>query len=134
MQNRLEVCLDGNFQHRHQSKAGRNHLPVVTPRIFLKQSYVDKVSREIIDAETVDMTPEQTDRCTDAHKAANDKRNESTWKGCDDTGIMGCCCRHDAVIYLANIFKSGEQRHFPMALIKRLLADIEPKRPVGFLY
>ncbi|KAH9466177.1 hypothetical protein Pst134EB_001240 [Puccinia striiformis f. sp. tritici] len=134
MQNRLEVCLDGNFQHRHQSKAGRNHLPVVTPRIFLKQSYVDKVSRKIIDAETVDMTPEQTDRCTDAHKAANDKRNESTWKGCDDTGIMGCCCRHDAVIYLANIFKSGEQRHFPMALIKRLLADIEPNRPVGFLY
>ncbi|KNE87032.1 hypothetical protein PSTG_19595 [Puccinia striiformis f. sp. tritici PST-78] len=61
MQNRLEVCLDGNFQHRHQSKAGRNHLPVVTPRIFLKQSYVDKVSREIIDAETVDMTPEQID-------------------------------------------------------------------------
>ncbi|KAI9607012.1 hypothetical protein KEM48_001645 [Puccinia striiformis f. sp. tritici PST-130] len=63
MQNRLEVCLDGNFQHRHQSKAGRNHLPVVTPRIFLKQSYVDKVSRKIIDAETVDMTPEQLIDC-----------------------------------------------------------------------
>ncbi|POW11628.1 hypothetical protein PSTT_05128 [Puccinia striiformis] len=75
-----------------------------------------------------------TDRCTDAHKAANDKQNESTWKGCDDTGLMGCCCRHDTVVHLANIFKSGEQRQFPMALIKRVLADIEPDRPVGFLY
>ncbi|KAH9465517.1 hypothetical protein Pst134EA_013399 [Puccinia striiformis f. sp. tritici] len=134
MKNRLELCLDGNFQHRHQSKAGRNYQRIRTPRIFLKQSFVNRVSQEIVQAETQDMTPEQTDRCTDAHKAANDKRNESTWKGCDDTGLMGCCCRHDTVVHLANIFKSGEQRQFPMALIKRVLADIEPNRPVGFLY
>ncbi|KAA1137950.1 hypothetical protein PGTUg99_013733 [Puccinia graminis f. sp. tritici] len=29
------------------------------------------------------MTPKQTDRCADSHKAADDKRNESTWKGLD---------------------------------------------------
>ncbi|POW17889.1 hypothetical protein PSTT_00228 [Puccinia striiformis] len=104
------------------------------PSYLPKTELCRPVSQEIVQAETQDMTPEQTDRCTDAHKAANDKQNESTWKGCDDTGLMGCCCRHDTVVHLANIFKSGEQRQFPMALIKRVLADIEPDRPVGFLY
>ncbi|KAA1076872.1 hypothetical protein PGT21_022759 [Puccinia graminis f. sp. tritici] len=80
------------------------------------------------------MTPKQTDRCADSHKAADDKRNESTWKGCDDTGLMGCCCRHDAVVYLANIYKSGEQRHFPMAIIEALLSAVESNRKVGILY
>ncbi|POV98420.1 hypothetical protein PSTT_14428 [Puccinia striiformis] len=98
----LCVCLDGNFQHRHQINASRDH--------------------------------DRADRCTESHKAADDKRNETTWKGCDDTGLMGCCCRHDAAIHFANIYKSGEQRHFPMALIQTLLSEIEPNRKVAILY
>ncbi|KAA1067628.1 hypothetical protein PGT21_011815 [Puccinia graminis f. sp. tritici] len=132
--NRLIVCLDGNFQHRHQTNSSRNYERLRTPRVFLKQSTVDKVAQEIRAKEAEGMTPEQTDRCTESHKAADDKRNESTWKGCDDTGLMGCCCRHDAVVYLANIFKSGEKRHFPMAIIQALLSAVEPTRPIGILY
>jgi hypothetical protein len=74
------------------------------------------------------------DRCTESHKAANDKRNQSTWKGCDDTGLMGCCCRHDAAISMLNIHKSGEQRALPLTLVDKLLKSIEPERPVGILY
>ncbi|OAV96944.1 hypothetical protein, variant [Puccinia triticina 1-1 BBBD Race 1] len=132
--NKLIVCLDGNFQHRHQTKASRNDEQVRIPPTFLRPSAVDEASQEICASETLGMTDDQTDRCTESHKAADDKRNESTWKGCDDTGLMGCCCRHDAVLYFANIYKSGEKRHFPMAIIKKLLADIDPDRPVGFLY
>ncbi|EHS63718.1 uncharacterized protein PGTG_21794 [Puccinia graminis f. sp. tritici CRL 75-36-700-3] len=131
MRNRLIVCLDGNFQHRHQIKASRNHEKLRTPQFFISQADVDIVSQEIRHQEAQGMTPEQADRCTESHKAADDKRNESTWKGCDDTGLMGCCCRHDAAIYLTNIYKSGEQRHFPMTIIKKLLSDIEPNRQVG---
>ncbi|OAV88316.1 hypothetical protein PTTG_08658 [Puccinia triticina 1-1 BBBD Race 1] len=76
----------------------------------------------------------QKDRCTDANKAADEKRNESTWKGCDDTGILGCCCRHNAAIYMANISKSGEQRCFPLTLINRILTEVEPDQQVGILY
>ncbi|PLW18948.1 hypothetical protein PCASD_22741 [Puccinia coronata f. sp. avenae] len=115
---RLVVCLNGNFQHRHHTKASRNHKALWTPAIFLEQSEVDHA----------------TDQCTESHKAADDKRNESTWKGCDDTGLMGCCCRHNAAIYLANIHKSGEQRCFPLAIIKKLLSEINPSRPVEILY
>ena len=47
---------------------------------------------------------------------------------------MGCCCRHDAAISLANIFKSGKQRSLPLALLRELLASIEVDCPVGILY
>ncbi|POW10325.1 hypothetical protein PSTT_06118 [Puccinia striiformis] len=74
------------------------------------------------------------DQCTKSFKAADDQRNKSTWKGCDNTGLMGCCCRHDSVVYMANIYKSGEKRSLPLALLRKLFLDVEPDRKVGILY
>ncbi|KAA1117187.1 hypothetical protein PGTUg99_036846 [Puccinia graminis f. sp. tritici] len=133
VRNRLIVCLDGNFQHRHHSKASRDYETLQTPSIFLPEGAVEMMTQEIRHMEVMNKTPKQADRCADAHKAANDKRNESTWKGCDDTGLMGLCCRHDSAVFLANIYKSGELRALPLALMKRLLR-LDPDRPVGILY
>ncbi|KAI7936264.1 hypothetical protein MJO29_015570 [Puccinia striiformis f. sp. tritici] len=126
----LVICLDGNFQHRHNAKAG-SPAPLTIPPIFLDPKLV-AVIQELID--NLASANEPTDACADSHKAANDKRSESTWKGCDDTGLMGCCCRHDQVVSLANIHRSGEKRCFPLALIKKLFDDLETARPVGVLY
>jgi hypothetical protein len=76
----------------------------------------------------------QKDRCTEQHKASDDRRNASTWKGCDDTGLFGCCCRHDSVIYFCNIHKSGEGRGLPMSLLKRLLGELSPNIQLRVLY
>ncbi|KAA1115642.1 hypothetical protein PGTUg99_018995 [Puccinia graminis f. sp. tritici] len=130
---RLIICLDGNFQHRHHLKASRDET-IQSPRIFLEQREVEDMSAHIRAKELENKPPASADRCADAHKAADDKRNESTWKGCDDTGLMGCCCRHDAAVYLANIHKSGEQRNLPCALINRVLGVVEPTRKLGILY
>ncbi|PLW41042.1 hypothetical protein PCASD_07964 [Puccinia coronata f. sp. avenae] len=124
--NRLIICLDGNFQHRHHTKASCEEV-IRTPRIFLEQSEVDSMLADIRLAEIRHKPSAQA-------STADDLRNESTWKGCDDTGLMGCCCRHDAAIYLANIHKSGEQRSLPCALINRIIQAIEPNRSVGILY
>ncbi|OAV86569.1 hypothetical protein PTTG_06813 [Puccinia triticina 1-1 BBBD Race 1] len=132
--NRLIICLDGNFQHRHHAKASRDYDRIQTPNIFLPPSDVHKMTAKIRELERQKKPDDKKDRCTESHKAADDKQNQSTWKGCDDTGLMGCCCRHDNAIYMANISKSGEQRCFPLALIDRVLNDIEPDRPVGILY
>ncbi|KAA1134187.1 hypothetical protein PGTUg99_031640 [Puccinia graminis f. sp. tritici] len=59
MRNRLIVCLDGNFQHRHQIKASRNHEKLRTPQFFISQADVDIVSQEIRHQEAQGMTPEQ---------------------------------------------------------------------------
>jgi hypothetical protein len=146
------VCLDGNFQHRHNAKAGGD-APLTIPPIFLDPGRVNHVRDLINNLESRDdpvsciiFIPDlagevllihilpQVDPCSESHKAANDKRCETTWKGCDDTGLMGCCCRHDQVIYLANIHRTGEQRCLPLALLEKLFEDVEPSRPVGVLY
>ncbi|OAV93237.1 hypothetical protein PTTG_05579 [Puccinia triticina 1-1 BBBD Race 1] len=130
--NELIICLDGNFQHRHHSKASQDYHQHNTPSIFLTQSEVEKMKAEIRLIELRNKPNEKKDCCTEAHKAANDKRNK--WKGCDNTGLMGCCCQHDAAIYLANINKSGEQWCFPIALLTKVLDNVEPNCQVGILY
>ncbi|EHS63905.1 uncharacterized protein PGTG_20887 [Puccinia graminis f. sp. tritici CRL 75-36-700-3] len=133
-ENKLIVCLDGNFQHRHHSKASRDYDRIHTPSLFLQRREVDEMTAKIREIELSKKPKDKKDKCTEAHKAADDKRNESSWKGCDDTGLMGCCCRHDAAIYMANIHKSGEQRCYPMALVNKLLNNVESDRHVGILY
>ncbi|PLW22701.1 hypothetical protein PCASD_13747 [Puccinia coronata f. sp. avenae] len=76
----------------------------------------------------------QKDRCTEQHKAADDRRNASTWKGCDDTGLFGCCCRHDSVLYYCNIHKAGEGRGLPTLIIKQVFSDLNSQMEVGILY
>ncbi|KAA1113296.1 hypothetical protein PGT21_027474 [Puccinia graminis f. sp. tritici] len=132
--NRLIVLLDGNFQHRHQKLAGRAAVPLVTPDIFVQPSDLDEVKEYIATQERMHKIPKKADKCADSHKAGNDSRNETTWKGCDDTGVMGSCCRHDSVIFLANIHGTGENRALPLAILKRILAIVGPERPVGVLY
>ncbi|KAH9452331.1 hypothetical protein Pst134EB_016289 [Puccinia striiformis f. sp. tritici] len=125
----LLVCLDANFQHRRHANAGVKGVPLVNHPIFLRPEAVENMRIEIENLGR----PEVSDPCSDSHKAANDKRSESTWKGCDDTGLMGCCCRHDQVVYLANIHRTGEQRALPVAILKQLLEDVD-ERPLGVLY
>ncbi|POV94594.1 hypothetical protein PSHT_16134 [Puccinia striiformis] len=68
------------------------------------------------------------DRCADSHKAADDKRNKSTWKACDDIGLMGCCCRHDASVYMANISDGGENRKYPLSILNEVLGAVDQNR------
>ncbi|OAV85749.1 hypothetical protein PTTG_30297 [Puccinia triticina 1-1 BBBD Race 1] len=129
------VCLDGNFQHRHHERASKNHLPLQTPDMFLKPEEIDAAERNIISHEQAQKkTQIAKDRCSDQHKAADDKRNASTWKGCDDTGLMGCCCRHDSLVYFCNINRAGEGRCLPMAILERLFKEIQPQMKLRVLY
>ncbi|KNF02606.1 hypothetical protein PSTG_04205 [Puccinia striiformis f. sp. tritici PST-78] len=135
--NLLCVCLDANFQHRHHTKASHANENVQMPRIFITTNDIQEMA-DIISAKEEESSNKKQqgppDRCTKSFKAADDQRSKSTWKGCDDTGLMGCCCRHDSVIYMANIYKSGEKRSLPMVLLRKLFLDVEPDRKVGILY
>ncbi|EFP93985.1 uncharacterized protein PGTG_19939 [Puccinia graminis f. sp. tritici CRL 75-36-700-3] len=129
------LCLDGNFQHRHHEKASKNHLPLHTPHLFVTPEEIQASNDQILTHEKAQKKTEKAkDRCTEQHKAADDRRNASTWKGCDDTGLFGCCCRHDSVIYFCNIHKSGEGRGLPMSILKRLLGELNPNIQLGVLY
>ncbi|KAH9468554.1 hypothetical protein Pst134EA_009092 [Puccinia striiformis f. sp. tritici] len=117
------------------SATGDQSNPKVNHRLV--PSDLDNMKRHIAELEVihkVSRSKKTPDKCADSHKAADDTRNETTWKGCDDTGLMGSCCRHNGVIYLANIVETGENRALPLSILKRLLQNIDPNRPVGVLY
>ncbi|POW07504.1 hypothetical protein PSTT_08278 [Puccinia striiformis] len=134
VRHRLILLLDGNFQLQHHKQAGRQSAPLVTPEIFVQPSELEAVKEYITHQERLHKITKKADKCADSHKAGNDNRNETTWKACDDTGIMGSCCRHDSVVFLANIHGTGENRALPLAILKRFLAGVEEDRPVGVLY
>ncbi|PLW49417.1 hypothetical protein PCASD_01979 [Puccinia coronata f. sp. avenae] len=114
--NQLIILLDGNFQHQNQKAAGRNYAALVTPDIFIQPSNLDEMKEYILLQEALHKVPNKVcnaslfiygwlyadastasilikrDKCTESHKAANDSRSDTTWKGCDDTGLMGSCC------------------------------------------
>ncbi|POV99955.1 hypothetical protein PSTT_13444 [Puccinia striiformis] len=118
-----------NFQLRHHKRAGRQSTPLVTPDIFVQPSELEGVKEYITQQERLNKITKKADKCADSHKAGNDIRNETTWKACDDTGVMGSCCRHNSVVFLANIHGTGENRALP-----RFLASVGEDRPVGVLY
>ncbi|KAH9446893.1 hypothetical protein Pst134EA_028881 [Puccinia striiformis f. sp. tritici] len=131
---RLILSLDGNFQLRHHKRAGRQSTPLVTPDIFVQPSELEGVKEYITQQERLNKITKKADKCADSHKAGNDNRNETTWKACDDTGVMGSCCWHDSVVFLANIHGTGENRALPLTILKRFLASVGEDRPVGVLY
>ncbi|KAA1082322.1 hypothetical protein PGTUg99_032960 [Puccinia graminis f. sp. tritici] len=129
------ICLDGNFQHRHHERASKNYIGIEYQSLFVRPDEIDESNREIREAELAKrVSTKAKDRCTQQHKAADDRRNASSWKGCDDTGLFGCCCRHDSVISFCNIHKTGEGRGLPMSIIKRFFNSINPNIKVGLLY
>ncbi|KAH9809487.1 hypothetical protein DFH28DRAFT_1133358 [Melampsora americana] len=98
------ICMDGNFQHRHNKLASKDtpeeqHYPA----IFVQPSQMAK------DQHPTNASNADDDPCADAHKAANDTRSLSTWDKCDDTGLFAAACRHDVPLLLANIYQSGEK-------------------------
>ncbi|KAI7938710.1 hypothetical protein MJO28_014289 [Puccinia striiformis f. sp. tritici] len=132
--NRLNISFDGNFQQRHQKAAGRNAVELKIPDMFTQPADLDRVKEYIANQEQVHKINKKADKCAASHKAGNDNRNETTWKACDDTGLMGACCRHDSVIYLTNIEGTGENRALPLVILERIINTIEAGRPIGVLY
>ncbi|PLW48515.1 hypothetical protein PCASD_04225 [Puccinia coronata f. sp. avenae] len=129
------VCLDGNFQHRHHERASKNYVALEDQPLFIKPDELELANSQILEGERSNRVSEKAkDRCTEQHKAADDRRNASSWKGCDDTGLFGCCCRHDAVISFSNIHKSGEGRGHPTAIINRLFNEVQPNVQIGVVY
>ncbi|KAA1122378.1 hypothetical protein PGTUg99_037214 [Puccinia graminis f. sp. tritici] len=69
--NRLIVALDGNFQHRHQKLAGRNHIPLVTPEIFVQPSDLDDMKTYISNQERLNKVRKKRDIFPDSRNRLN---------------------------------------------------------------
>ncbi|KAG2109214.1 hypothetical protein DEU56DRAFT_874510 [Suillus clintonianus] len=51
-----------------------------------------------------------------------------------DTGLMALVCRHDRVLWIANLTSAGEKQHYALALLDRLFKHIPTQMTIGLLY
>ncbi|PLW56147.1 hypothetical protein PCANC_04706 [Puccinia coronata f. sp. avenae] len=75
----------------------------------LKRITNDWTSPDLLDNKTHEICSCQKDHCSTQHKAADDKRNASTWKGCKDTGLMEAQQRSKILVWSAKsaLFKAA---------------------------
>ena len=74
------------------------------------------------------------DGCNDSFKAADERRQKASTQFFADTGLMALLCRHDRVLWLANMTSAGEKQHYALALIHQLFEHLPPLVTVGLLY
>src|SRR6266511_3605273 len=51
-----------------------------------------------------------------------------------DTGLMAMLCRHDRVLFLANMTSAGEKQHYVLCLLEILFKHIPKTMRIGVLY
>jgi hypothetical protein len=62
----------------------------------------------------------------------DNKKGETSVFG--DTGLMAMVCRHDRILFIANLRDSGEKRYYALALLKRLFLELPASWTAGVLY
>ena len=74
------------------------------------------------------------DECEKSYEAADEKKEKSLGTKFDDTGLMALVCRHDIVLFLANVDTPGEQQKYGIALIEHLFTQIPSSATVAVFY
>lgn len=74
------------------------------------------------------------DGCQDSFAAADEKREKASTQFFKDTGLMALLCRHDRVLFLANMTSAGEKQHYALALLKELCRHLPSNFTIGLLY
>ena len=74
------------------------------------------------------------DGCQESFTAADEEREKASTQYFKDIGLMAMLCRHDRVLFLANMTSAGEKQHYVLALIKELFTHLLKEVIVGILY
>lgn len=72
--------------------------------------------------------------CNSSFTAADEKREKASTTFFADTGIMALICRHDRLLFAANMTHAGERQHYALALLLKLFSQIPSHMTVGLLY
>ncbi|RDB15038.1 hypothetical protein Hypma_005430 [Hypsizygus marmoreus] len=136
----VQLCVDGNFNHRHLRTAG-DCPKFYDPNYIISKDQVDAVGEHIDSLRTKTpkkYTPkvpdESVDDCESSYTAGNGANSKTNMEKFDDSGVMALVCRHDIPIFLANIDTPGEQQKYAVALIQHLYSFLPPEATVAVLY
>jgi hypothetical protein len=74
------------------------------------------------------------DACMESFTAADEQRTKASTQFFADTGLTALLCRHDQVLYLANMTTPGERQFYALALLIKLFKVLPNNIHVGVLY
>ena len=136
----IHVAIDATFSQRHNAAAGDSPW-LYEPKYFISKDAVDSVGARISAARS---NPPRTykssvpdtalDECEKSYEAANEKKDKSIGCKFDDTGLTALVCRHDVVLFLANVDTAGEQQKYSVALIEHLYSQLPEQATVAVFY
>ncbi|KAI9059331.1 hypothetical protein FKP32DRAFT_1668689 [Trametes sanguinea] len=136
----IHVAMDATFSQRHNTSAGDSpwHYDA---EFFISKEQVDAVGDRIASARKKGAKPFSSrvpeaalDECRKSFEAADEKKEKTTGKKFDDTGLMALVCRHDIVLFLANVDTPGEQQKFTIALLEHFFSLVPDSATVAVLY
>ena len=74
------------------------------------------------------------EECQKSFVAADSNRMKASTQFFADTGLMAMLCRHDRVLFLANMTSAGEKQHYVLCLLEILFKHIPKTMRIGVLY
>ena len=80
------------------------------------------------------LADEVLDECEQSFIAAQEKVTKASKNYYADTGLMALLCRHDRVLWVANMTTPGERQHNALALLQRLMDELPDNWNIGVLY
>jgi hypothetical protein len=147
------VCIDACFtQKRHKTPGNGDDVGIhyALPSTFLPEEDVQAMERYVDQCRAVNggSHSRQEDRyegplkvpasildgCNESFTAADERRHKASTQFFSDTGLMAMLCRHDWVLWLANMTSAGEKQHYALALLEKLFKNIPKTLTVGLLY
>jgi hypothetical protein len=141
------VCLDANFTQKCRKKKYDDPACPHPQTHFLSdnevaemETYVDMLrsNPSLTNAEKANrdkiLSDEILDECEKSFTAATETAMKSSKGIHADTGLMALLCRHDRVLWVANITSAGEKQFYAYALLKRFFEHIPESWNVGLLY
>ena len=134
----IHVSTDSNRHHRHLSSAGKGPT-FYNPKHFISKEFVDAVEDEIAIARKQKpklvrhrVPDAAVDACEKSHFAAQD--HQSGQDKFNNQGIMSLVCRHDILLFFANIDTPGEEQKYAVVLIKHLFSFLPKDANIIALY
>ena len=132
--------MDATFSQRHNVAAGDSPW-FHEPKYFISKTEVDAVGTRIDAARKTaprkyagQVPAAALDECEKSFEAADEKKAKTHGVKFDDTGLMALVCRHDIVLFLANVDTPGEQQKYGIALLERLMSLLPEQATVAVFY
>lgn len=139
------VCLDANFAQKRRKCASADPPVKFLDGRFLSPQEVQAMEAEVerlrqgkprrrTRGTSARVADEVLDECEQSFIAAQEKVVKASTNYYADTGLMALLCRHDRVLWVANMDTPGERQHFALGLLRRLGQELPADWRVGVLY